>query len=283
MNTLHACHLGPIGYREGLELQETMVVSRAAGETGDWVLFPDHPAVLTVGRSPSEGNIVAGPDVLRSRGIELFEVSRGGDITWHGPGQLVGYTIFDLTSRDRDLHKFLRRIEEVLICALAGYGIGAGRSEGRTGVWVGEEKIASIGVAVRRWVSYHGFALNVSPDLANFDLIHPCGLRDIRMTSIARLKGTPAPGLGEVRERVARELAAGFGFDGLRWIPAERAWAIGRGASGDRGAAPGLESAARDAAGSEPRMEPPAVSTRHGLRGATSMIETDGGGAHGGH
>src|SRR5438128_4415363 len=186
MNTLHACHLGPIGYREGLELQETMVVSRAAGETGDWVLFPDHPAVLTVGRSPSEGNIVAGPDVLRSRGIELFEVSRGGDITWHGPGQLVGYPIFDL-SGDRDLHKFLRRIEQVLIRTLGAYGIAASRSEGRTGVWVGAEKIASIGIAVRRWVSYHGFALNVSPDLADFELIHPCGLRGVRMTSMAAL------------------------------------------------------------------------------------------------
>ncbi len=225
MTTLHACHLGPTSYRDGLELQEGLVQARAAGDTGDWLLFPDHPPVLTVGRNPSAGALLASPATLSARGIEVFEVARGGDVTWHGPGQLVGYPILDLNSRGRDLHKYLRGIEQVLIQALAAYGIVAGRSARNTGVWVGDDKIASIGIAVRRWVSYHGFALNVAPDLADFDLIHPCGLRGVRMTSLAACcaaQGTQTPGLEQVREQVAREFAGEFGFDPLQWLPRER-------------------------------------------------------------
>ena len=226
MPVLQVCHLGPLGYREGLELQEALVEARATGATGDWVLFPDHPPVLTVGRNPSEGALLASPDTLRERGIEVFQVRRGGDITWHGPGQLVGYPIFDLTPRNRDLHKFLRSIEQVLITTLAAYGIAGERSAGRTGVWVGPEKVASIGIAVRRWVSYHGFALNVQPDLADFELIHPCGLDGVRMTSISVLRGNDAPGLGEVRERVVREIAAEFGYPEVVQVPAARAFEV---------------------------------------------------------
>jgi lipoate-protein ligase B len=185
--------------------------------------------VLTVGRNGSEGALLADRETLRRRGIAVFEVARGGDITWHGPGQLVGYPIFDLSSRDRDLHKFLRRIEEVLIRTLGGYGIVAARSEGRTGVWVGTRKIASIGIAVRRWVSYHGFALNVDPDLADFGLIHPCGLRGVQMTSMADLRGEDVPGLGEVREQAVRDMAEVFGFREVVWVPAERLREIARG------------------------------------------------------
>ena len=228
MSTLLVCHLGPLGYREGLELQEALVEARAAGETGDWVLFPDHPPVLTVGRNPSPGALLASPDILRERGIEVFEVRRGGDITWHGPGQLVGYPVMDLTPRNRDLHKFLRSIEQVLISTLATYGIAGARSPGRTGVWVGAEKVASIGIAVRRWVSYHGFALNVNPDLADFELIQPCGLDGVRMTSMALLRGEDAPGLGEVRERVVREIAAEFDYPDVVQVPASRAWEVAR-------------------------------------------------------
>ena len=228
MSSLHVCHLGPLGYREGLELQEALVEARAAGETGDWVLFPDHPRVLTVGRNPSAGALLASLDTLRERGIEVFEVRRGGDITWHGPGQLIGYPIMDLNPRNRDLHKFLRSIEQVLIEVLGAYGIAGERSAGRTGVWVGPEKVASIGIAVRRWVSYHGFALNVNPDLADFQLIHPCGLDGVRMTSMAELRGKDAPGLGEVRERVIREIAVEFGYPDVVQVSAARAWEIAR-------------------------------------------------------
>ncbi len=227
---LTACHLGPTDYREGLELQRSLVEARAAGETGDLLLFPDHPPVLTVGRSGREESLRVDRETLARQGIEVFDVSRGGDVTWHGPGQLVGYTLVDLAARGRDLHVFLRGIEDVLIRVLAGYGIAADRSAGRTGVWVGERKIASIGIAVRRWVSYHGFALNVCPELAAFEVIHPCGLQGVRMTSVADQLGASAPGIDVVRERAAHEFAERFGYDGCTWMAAHevRSMAAGR-------------------------------------------------------
>jgi lipoyl(octanoyl) transferase len=226
MTTLTACHLGPTPYRDGLALQEGLVRARAAGETGDWLLFPDHPPVLTVGRSPSAGGIVADPETLRGMGIEVFEVARGGDVTWHGPGQQVGYLICDLDRRGRDLHRFLRDVEAALIQALAGWGIAAERSPGRTGVWVEGEKIASIGIAVRRWVSYHGFALNLAPDLGFFDLIHPCGLRGIHMTSVARRAGSLAPTEVEARKAVASAMGALLGYEEIAWGDAGEAWRV---------------------------------------------------------
>jgi len=214
VTNLRVAHLGPIPYRDGLALQEGLVRARAEGRTGDWLLYPDHPPVLTIGRNPSPGNVRADPARLQELGIETFEVARGGDVTWHGPGQLVGYLIADLTPRGRDLHRFLRELEESLIQALAGWGIEGTRDPGRTGVWVEGRKIASIGVAVRKWVSYHGFALNVAPDLRFFDLIHPCGLRGIQMTSLAGRLGPGAPSLAESREKVAGTLAGVFGYQG---------------------------------------------------------------------
>ena len=211
---LAVAHLGPTPYRDGLAIQEGLVAARAAGRTGDWLLYPDHPPVLTVGRNPSDGALLADPATLAARGIEVFEVARGGDITWHGPGQLVGYLIADLTPHGRDLHKFLRAMEQALIDAVARWGVAATRSPGRTGVWVEGRKLASIGVAVRRWVSYHGFALNVAPDMGFFELIHPCGLRDIEMTSLARLLGPGTPDPDEVRSVVATEAARVFGYPG---------------------------------------------------------------------
>jgi lipoate-protein ligase B len=229
VSTLSATALGATPYAAGLRLQEALVRSRVAArvagvEDGDWLLFPDHPPVLTVGRSPSPGNLRAGPEALAARGIEIHEVARGGDITWHGPGQLIGYPIVDLTARGRDLHRYLRDIEESLIRALAAFSIAAARDPGRTGVWVGGEKIASIGVAVRQWVGYHGFALNVQPDLEFFKLIHPCGLHGIQMTSIAKLLGTEGPRFEEVRVAVARAFADTFGYGEVRWTDPETAW-----------------------------------------------------------
>jgi lipoate-protein ligase B len=200
------------------------VRERAEGRTGDWLLFPDHPPVLTVGRNPSAGSLLADRGTLVRMGIELHEVARGGDITWHGPGQLVGYPVADLTRRGRDLHRWLRDLEEALIRALGGWGLAGERSPGRTGVWVEGAKIASIGVAVRRWVGYHGFALNVAPDLGSFGLIHPCGLRGIRMTSVAERLGAGCPSLAEARHAVARALADVLEYPGLEWAPAGRAW-----------------------------------------------------------
>lgn len=214
---LTACALGATPYRRGLALQQALVDARAAGRTGDWLLFPDHPPVLTVGRSPSAGNLRVPRETLERRGIELFEVSRGGDVTWHGPGQLVGYAIVDLGPRGRDLHAHLRALESGLIAALATFGVAGRRVAGRTGVWVAERKIASIGVAVRRWVTYHGFALNVCPDLSQFELIHPCGLHGVSMTSLERELKERAPAFDAVREEVAARVAAALGHDSLGW------------------------------------------------------------------
>jgi lipoyl(octanoyl) transferase len=223
MSTLSVAHLGDVSYRDALALQEGMVRARIEGRTGDWLLYPDHPPVLTVGRGGSGESLRADPETLRRLGIEIFEVARGGDFTWHGPGQLVGYAICDLTARDRDLHRFLRDLEQGLIAALKGWGLEGETIAGRTGVWVGGEKIASIGVAVRGWVSYHGFALNVAPDLTFFDLIHPCGLRGIHMTSLALKSPTPAPTMAEAREAVAFHLARQMGYAGLTWAAADEA------------------------------------------------------------
>ena len=218
MSTLSVAHLGATPYREGLAIQEGLVQARAAGATGDWLVYPDHPPVLTVGRSGSGGSLRADPGTLDRLGIEVFEVARGGDFTWHGPGQLVGYMICDLTARGRDLHRFLRDLEQGLIGALGTWGLEAETFPGRTGVWVDGEKIASLGVAVRHWVSYHGFALNVAPDLGFFDLIHPCGLRGIHMTSLASRLGAGAPTLAEAREVVASHLARRMGYQS--WVTA---------------------------------------------------------------
>jgi len=221
--TLNVCHLGPTSYRDGLALQESLVQARAAGRTGDWLLYPDHPPVLTVGRSGSESSLRVDRGTLERMGIEVFEVARGGDFTWHGPGQLVGYVICDLTVRGRDLHRFLRDLESTLITSLAGWGIAGETVSGRTGVWVGGAKIASLGVAVRRWVSYHGFALNVAPDLKAFDVIHPCGLRGIHMTSLADRLGPSAPSLADARAQVATHLARQLGYEAWRWAPVAEA------------------------------------------------------------
>jgi lipoate-protein ligase B len=237
--TLTACALGDLAYRDGLRLQEGLTRARADRTTGDWLLFPDHPSVLTMGRGGHEESLRAGRPALERLGIEVFEVARGGDVTWHGPGQLVGYTVCDLAARGRDLHRFLRDLEGLLIDVLADLGIAAQRAEGRTGVWAGEAKIASIGVAVRRWVSYHGFALNVCPDLTHFELIHPCGLKGIQMTSVAALLGPSAAALEQVRLRTALKMAENMGYDGVRWAPPDEAWRVaGEERSAEAGAPP---------------------------------------------
>jgi len=234
MTALSVAHLGPTSYREGLALQERLVRARAERTTGDWLLYPDHPPVLTVGRSGSDASLKANAETLGRLGLEIFEVARGGDFTWHGPGQLVGYLVCDLTERDRDLHRFLRDIEQGLISALDAWGLRGETVPGRTGVWVGGEKIASLGVAVRRWVSYHGFALNVAPDLRFFDLIHPCGLRGIHMTSLVSRLGPGAPGLAEARAVVAEHVARRLGYDGWTWESAERAHETAATTAGER-------------------------------------------------
>jgi len=210
--------LGSVPYREALALQERAVTARRAGGP-DRLLLLEHPPVVTLGRSTRRENLRASPEALAARGIECLEVPRGGDVTWHGPGQLVGYVIADLEAWGErhgparpDAHRWLRTLEAVLVDALDSLGVAARTLPGMTGVFLAREgeggtplKIASIGVGLRGWISWHGFALNATPDLAGFDDIVPCGLSGVRMTSLAEALGVaPTPALFErARDTVA--------------------------------------------------------------------------------
>jgi lipoate-protein ligase B len=208
--------LGLVDYRDALELQEECVRARGAGEIGDTLMLLEHPSVLTAGRGTSSGSVRVDAEALALRGLEVVAVSRGGDVTWHGPGQLVGYPVCDLGSKGVDLHRFLRDLEQGLLDSLKRFGIEAHRTEGRTGIWVGERKLASIGIAVRRWISYHGFALNVRPSLGHFELIHPCGLKGVRMTSMHELLGDACPSWVQVLGAVSADVAAALGYEEIR-------------------------------------------------------------------
>ena len=202
--------LGRVPYGEALALQAELRDARLAGRVGDTVLLLEHPDVITFGRGAKPENAPLGDAELRAAGYEVYRIPRGGNATWHGPGQLVGYPILDLSDRGADVHVYLRRLEGVLVDALADFGIAAGRREGYAGVWLDERrKIASIGVGVRRWVTSHGFALNVCCDLKRFEAIVPCGLQGVEMTSMSRVLGR-AVDLPPVRERVAAQLRKAF-------------------------------------------------------------------------
>ncbi|HJP86987.1 MAG TPA: lipoyl(octanoyl) transferase LipB [Gemmatimonadaceae bacterium] len=203
--------LGRLSYGEALELQRSIARDRISGAIPqDVLLLLEHPPVVTLGRGTKEKNLVSSPEYLQSKGVELFEVERGGDVTFHGPGQLVGYPIIDLKRHREDLHWYLRKIEEALINTLADYGIPGERNTAFTGVWTRGRKIASIGVHARDWVTWHGFALNVTTDLSFFDLIIPCGIEGVVMTSIARELGFEDVSAQDVRDRVAVKFAEAF-------------------------------------------------------------------------
>jgi len=198
-------------YGEALELQRSIARDRISGAISqDVLLLMEHPPVVTLGRSSKEKHLVASPEFLLAHGVELFEVERGGDVTFHGPGQLVGYPIVDLKRHRQDLHWYLRKIEEALINTLADYGIPGERNTSYTGVWTRGKKIASIGVHARDWVTWHGFALNVTTDLSFFDLIVPCGITGVVMTSIAREVGSEEISAQDVRDRVSAKFAEAF-------------------------------------------------------------------------
>ena len=203
--------LGRMPYAEALELQRSIARDRISGAISqDVLLLMEHPPVITLGRSSKEKNLTASPEFLQSRGVELFEVERGGDVTFHGPGQLVGYPIIDLKRHRQDLHWYLRSIEQALIDSLADYGIRGERNTAYTGVWTHGKKIASIGVHARDWVTWHGFALNVTTELSYFNLIVPCGIDGVVMTSIARELGVEEVSASDVTERVTAKFAEAF-------------------------------------------------------------------------
>lgn len=176
-------------YDAALELQRRLLEETRIGARPDTIVLLGHPPVVTVGRGSVEGHVLLEEAELRHRGIALRETDRGGDVTFHGPGQIVGYVIFDLQRHGKDLHRFLRRLESAIIRALAAFGLAGGRIPGLTGVWVGDRKVCAIGIKVSRWISMHGFALNVSTDLRSFDVIVPCGISDRGVTSLVALLG----------------------------------------------------------------------------------------------
>jgi lipoate-protein ligase B len=206
--------LGMRSYAEVLSLQRELAAERVSGALGsDTLLLVQHPPVVTLGRRKADNKLPVTEEFLASRGIELFEVERGGGVTFHGPGQLVGYPIFDLQQHKQDLHWYLRQVEEVLIRALATYGIPAERNAGYTGVWTRGRKIASIGVHARGWVTWHGFALNITTDLSYFNLMTPCGIDGVVMTSAAVEAPEANPTVESAAERVVAAFADVFSLE----------------------------------------------------------------------
>ncbi len=199
--------LGVIDYEEAYRIQKDMVNRRKLGEIEDSIIVAEHPSVFTIGRTGNKANLLADEDSLKRNNIKVLRVDRGGDITFHGPGQVVLYPILDLKTRGRDIHLYLRDLEEAVIIALENYSVVAKRISGRTGIWVGGEKIASIGIAASNWITYHGLSLNVNVDLAFFSMIYPCGMRDIKATSLARILGRELA-MAEVKEDFGKRVYA---------------------------------------------------------------------------
>lgn len=204
--------LGRVGYAEALQLQHERVAQRKDGAIPDTLLLLEHPHVYTLGRNAEREHLLASPQRLEELGAEVFETDRGGDITYHGPGQMAGYPILDLTSHRRDISWYVRSLEEVFIRVAADFGVEAGRMEGAPGVWVGNDKLVAVGVHISRWITSHGFAFNVNTDLRYFEWIVPCGLREKGVTSLAKLLGHPID-MGVVSKRVIKEFGRVFGLD----------------------------------------------------------------------
>jgi lipoyl(octanoyl) transferase len=214
---------GRVVYSQALQQQRENVGLRKAGTIPDTLLLLEHPHVYTFGRNARKEHLLVSQDLLTTMGAQVFETDRGGDITYHGPGQLVGYPILDLTRHQRDVAWYMRSLEEVFISVAADFGIQAGRLKGATGVWVGDQKLVAMGVHISRWVTSHGFAFNVNTDLRYFDCIVPCGLRDKGVTSLAKLLGRTVE-IEAVTSRVIEEFGRVFGVE---MVPVD--------SSGDRG------------------------------------------------
>ena len=212
LNKFLTVDLGLLGYTQAYALQKRVVAARKAGAVEDVLLLCEHAHVITLGRNGKLENLLASERVLRQKGVEFHATDRGGDITYHGPGQIVGYPILNLGAIRRDIVWYVRTLEEAMIRATAEFGITAEREPGRTGVWVQAGKLAAIGVHISRWVSSHGFAYNVSTDLRNFDLIVPCGMADRQATSLEKLLGRNVQER-DVAPRITRHLGALLGLE----------------------------------------------------------------------
>ena len=209
--------LGLVDYAAALDLQKERVGQRKAGIIPDTLLLLEHPHVYTLGRNARREHILVSTDWLASRGAQVYETDRGGDVTYHGPGQLVGYPILDLTRHRRDISWYMRSLEEVFIRTVYDYGIDAGRSPGAAGVWVGNDKLVAMGVHLSRWVTSHGFAFNVNTDLRYFEWIVPCGLQGKGVTSLAALLGRKVE-MEEVTERVVEHFGKVFGVEAVECL-----------------------------------------------------------------
>jgi lipoyl(octanoyl) transferase len=203
--------LGTLAYADGLALQQSLVEERRADRIPDTLLLLQHPHVLTLGvkRDAARSHVVASPELLEARGVDVFEAGRGGDITYHGPGQLVAYPVLDLRPDRQDVHRYVRDLEEVMIRVCADYGLTAGRIAGLSGTWIGDAKVGAVGIRISRWITSHGIALNVTTDLSYFDLIVPCGIADKSVTSLARELGRDVA-MSEVEDRFAARFAEVF-------------------------------------------------------------------------
>ncbi len=211
MKTLDVRDLGLIGYPEAFALQQELVAHRIAEQIPDTLLLLEHPPVITMGKSAADEDILVEPSVLEAAGATVHRINRGGEATYHGPGQLVGYAIIHLYEKERALRSFIRNLEEVFIRVLSVYGIDAGRDDAHRGVWVRDEKITAIGIAVSHRVTMHGFAFNVSTDLSHFRWIVPCGIRDRGQTSLERLLGRSVP-MVEAKKAVTTAFIDVFGY-----------------------------------------------------------------------
>jgi lipoyl(octanoyl) transferase len=212
---LEVRRLGLVGYDEALALQRELVEERRAGRTPDLLLLLEHPPVITLGvrTESSRAHVVATDERLAQLGIAIHQTGRGGDVTYHGPGQIVGYPILDLRPDRCDVHRYVRDLEEVMIRTCADYGVSAGRVAGLTGTWIGAEKIGAIGIRISRWITSHGFAFNVRTDLGHFRLIVPCGIPDRGVTSLEKAAGRSIP-MGEVENTIVRRFAEVFDRNG---------------------------------------------------------------------
>ena len=221
MRELIVRRLGLVSYQDALALQRSLVEERRADRIPDTLLLLQHPPVITVGVKGDGGrsNVVADPRRLGQLGIEVSETGRGGDVTYHGPGQIVGYPILDLRPDRCDVHRYVRDLEAVMIGVCDEYGVKAGRIEGLTGTWIGDQKIGAIGIRISRWITSHGFAFNVSTNLDHFDLIVPCGIQDRGVTSLERVTARTSP-LGEVEDAVVRQFCAVFQRETMVAVPA---------------------------------------------------------------
>ncbi len=210
---MYLLNLGLVPYDEGLELQHRIVEARKAGELDDVLILLEHPPVITLGRQADETNIIAAPEFLDELGIQVRHVERGGDVTYHGPGQLMGYPILNLRNHRKDIRWYISALQETLVASLADFGIDAEpRSGTKTGVWLGNDKIVAIGARIEEWISYHGFALYVDPIMSHFDLIVPCGLHDTGVTGMRQVLDQDVD-VNAVRKVVAQHFGRVFDVD----------------------------------------------------------------------